>query len=128
VEETKVSRQTYYHLEERALRGMLAALVPGSDQEGVDGRPNGTAELQERLAVAERSQRRLSRLLFLTRKVVKKGPITAAAGRPRRKRKDPSWTRSGKKSSKGSETPISQSSGPTESSSTIAEESGAGPS
>jgi len=105
VEETKVSRQTYYHLEERGLRGMLSALLPGSETEAGTG--GATEELHEKLATAEKGRRRLKRLLFLTRKVMKKGPITAGPGRPKRRWSARNSIRSGGKSSNESSPPNS---------------------
>lgn len=82
-----ISRGLYYQLEERALRAMLRALSPnspahGEDSNGADGMLRRMAELEERLKKAEQDKRRMERLLFLTRKVVKPGPAKTKAGRP----------------------------------------------
>jgi hypothetical protein len=74
--EAKVSRQTYYHLESRALQAMLAALNPlasTTDTGAVElAAATGTiAELQERVARLEREKRRTERLLLLTRKSIR---------------------------------------------------------
>jgi hypothetical protein len=68
--EAKVSRQTYYHLESRALQAMLASTT---DTGAVElAAATGTiAELQERVARLEREKRRTERLLLLTRKSIR---------------------------------------------------------
>jgi len=82
IEEAKISRGHYYNLEERAVEAMLAALTPGS--EAPDGTPaKKIAVLEQRIAELERQKRRGERLLLLTRKVVKTGPVTTTSGRPR---------------------------------------------
>jgi hypothetical protein len=82
IEEAKISRGHYYNLEERAIEAMLAALTPGS--EAPDGTPaKKIAALEQKVAQLERQKRRGERLLLLTRKVVKPGPVTTTSGRPR---------------------------------------------
>lgn len=112
VEETKMSRQTYYHLETRALRAMLAALLPagGESTSQAESQARRVEELEEKVRRLEQDKRRSDRLLFLTRQVVRPGPVTAAAGRPA-KRRGPSSTGTGKKPSKASKPATSNSSG-----------------
>jgi len=102
VEETKMSRQTYYHLETRALRAMLAALLPagGESTSQAESQARRVEELEEKVRRLEQDKRRSDRLLFLTRQVVRPGPVTAA-GRPA-KRRGPSSTGTGKKLSRAS--------------------------
>ena len=112
VEETKMSRQTYYHLETRALRAMLAALLPagGESTSQAESQARRVEELEEKVKKLEQDKRRSDRLLFLTRQVVRPGPVTAAAGRPP-KRRGPSSTSAGKKPSKASKPAMPNSSG-----------------
>jgi hypothetical protein len=104
IEETGVSRQLYYQLEERALRAMLSALLPSGASESVslaDSAPKKIAELEAKVTRLERDKRRSERLLFLTRKMVRRGPMTTGAGRPR-KTKGQGSTSAGRKPSPGS--------------------------
>jgi hypothetical protein len=72
IEAEKISRGTYYNLEERALAAMLAALTPGSEApEGTPSKRIGA--LEQKVAELERQKRRGERLLLLTRKIVKPG-------------------------------------------------------
>lgn len=84
----KMSRNTYYQLETKALQAMLAALMPGASPDaatGADARARIEA-LETKVERLERDKRRLERLLFLTRKVVRTKPLTVATGgRPRRR-------------------------------------------
>lgn len=83
IAETQVSRQMYYQLEEKALKGMLSSLMPGATESGQN--PSTTArilELEEKLKKLEEENRRTERLLLLTRKVLPSGSIKTAAGRP----------------------------------------------
>ena len=105
IEEAQISRPMYYQLEEKALRAMLAALMPGAE----DG-PNQAAspakrirELEKKVAELERGKRRSERLLFLTRKVLK-GPLKTAAGRKPKTERAPSSTSAGRKRSRVSKT------------------------
>ena len=96
IEAEKISRGTYYNLEERALAAMLAALTPGSEApEGTPSKRIGA--LEQKVAELERQKRRGERLLLLTRKIVKPGPMTTTAGRPRS-------TKAGRKPSRSSPT------------------------
>jgi hypothetical protein len=93
----QISRQMYYQLEERALRAMVAALMPGSSEDGpsrADSPQKRIAELEEKVARLEREKRRGERLLLLTRKVIR-GPLKTAAGRPSKAAGLPSSTKNG---------------------------------
>ena len=84
---TDISRQLYYQLEERALRAMLRALTPGQETVPITGpdpqQSRRIAELEAKLKELEQDKRRNERLLFLTRKVVKPGPMKSGhRGRP----------------------------------------------
>ncbi len=103
LEEAQISRGTYYNLEERALRAMLAALAPSTVQspEGIAESPaKRIEELEAKVTQLEREKRRGERLLLLTRKVVRSGPLKEATGRRRR-----SSTTGGPKPSRGSKPP-----------------------
>ena len=125
IEELSISRGTYYQLEERALAAMLMALVPGSS-ESASSDPSAAsparriAQLEDKVRGLERDKRRMERLLFLTRKVVRKGPVTTSAGRPKKRR--PSRTRSsttaGPSGSQGSAATTTTTTAPTPRSST----------
>ena len=97
IEEAQISRGHYYNLEERALRAMLLALMPGNETEGAETPAKRIAELEQKVADLERQKRRGERLLLLTRKVIKTGPVTTSSGRR-------SSTRAGRKPSKSSAT------------------------
>ena len=87
--EAQISRGTYYHLEERALRAMLEALKPGAEAKSEPSElpaQRRVAELEAKLSQLEKEKRRSERLLLLTRKMVKAGPMKTGAGRPRRVR------------------------------------------
>lgn len=87
IEATGVSRQLYYQLEERALKAMLHSLLPTSEgREDVETSLAGQVQsLQVRVAQLETEKRRAERLLLLTRKVMKPGPVKLGKGgrRPR---------------------------------------------
>lgn len=78
-----ISRQLYYQLEERALKAMLKALTPGSESAPVTGPDPASlrriAELEAKVSHLEQDKRRIDRLLYLTRKVVKTGPLTTGS-------------------------------------------------
>lgn len=88
IEEGKISRGLYYQLETRAIKAMLVALEPGAEAEGdpLAGTRERMSALEEKIARLEKDKRRLERLHFLTRQVVKDGPLTTGAGRPPKKR------------------------------------------
>jgi hypothetical protein len=80
IAQAKVSRGTYYQLETRALKAMLAALNPlasNSDTGTLElARATVTiGELQARMQELERHKRRSERLLHLTRKSLR-APVT----------------------------------------------------
>lgn len=88
IEEAKVSRGTYYELEERALKAMLAALAPGATAQatpGIEAAVRRAVEAEDRVKRLEIEKRRAERLLLLTRKVVRKGPLTTPGGWPKGK-------------------------------------------
>lgn len=118
IEATGVSRQLYYQLEEKALRGMLHALGPGSEA-SQDLSQSLAAQLeaaQQRVKQLETEKRRAERLLLLTRKLVRPGPIAGRVGRPRKYK--PRSTKAG---------PGSSASGPTKPATTEATTSNPGP-
>lgn len=82
IEEAKISRGHYYELEDRALKAVLEAMEPGASP----GRPPDTTsrmlQLEEKLQQLEADKRRLERLLLMTRKVLKPGPMKTTRGRP----------------------------------------------
>jgi len=84
--EAKISRGHYYQLEERALEAILEAMEPGASP----GRPVETTtrllQMEEKIGELEATKRRLERLLQMTRKVLKPGPMKSARGRPSSKR------------------------------------------
>jgi hypothetical protein len=79
IEGTDLSRQAYYYLEERALKAMLRALTPGSESAVPTGSDlsalKRVAELEAKVKQLEQDKRRLDRLLLLTRKAVRPGPL-----------------------------------------------------
>jgi hypothetical protein len=85
ISEMQVSRGTYYQLETKALAAMLSALTPGAESASPDGRGQLHA-LEEKVKKLEQAKRRLERLLFLTRRVVKPGPVKLGPGRPATRR------------------------------------------
>jgi hypothetical protein len=107
----KISRGTYYQLETRALHAMLRALTPGAggEETATAGATKRTQELERRVKKLEQDKRRLERLWCMTRKLVKSGPMKAAAGRPRRPRTGPGLTSAGKKPSAVSSKPTASS-------------------
>jgi hypothetical protein len=87
IEATGVSRQLYYQLEEKALKAMMRALLPSAEgREEVETSLAGQVQsLQTRVKQLETEKRRAERLLLLTRKLVRPGPVkTENRGRPRR--------------------------------------------
>lgn len=83
VAEGQISRGFYYQLEERALKAILSAMEPGAQP----GRPVETTkkilQLEERVKELEMDKRRLERLMSMTKKVLRRGPLTTGRGRPR---------------------------------------------
>jgi hypothetical protein len=108
IEEAKISRGLYYQLETKAVRGMLHALSPAADTSQPVGLTEKLKSLTERVRRLECEKRRLERLLYITKQVVRSGPIALGPGRPLR-----SSTRNGKKPSASSTTkPMPATSGP----------------
>lgn len=99
IEEAGISRQLYYQLEERALNAMLRALSPSASSEDTAsaGAVKRAQELEEKLARLEQDKRRSDRLLLLTRKLMGRGPLKSAQGRPKKKRPTSSATSTGSK-------------------------------
>ena len=124
ITEASVSRGTYYKLESQALRAMLAALQPGAEaSSAAEGPALRIAQLEQKVNRLEQDKRRAERLLFLTRQVVKPGPVKTAQGRPPKRRERPSSTRAGRKPSPASKTttpPVAQRTPPSPSSPTPA--------
>ncbi len=83
ISESGLSRNTYYQMEERALEAMLTALGPTPPGRKADQSAE-LAALTAKVTKLEQEKRRIERLLLLTRKVVKTGPLTLpGSGRPR---------------------------------------------
>lgn len=79
IEGTDITRQTYYQLEEKALRAMMRALTPGAETSVPTGPdPSMTrkiVELETRVKQLEQEKRRAERMLYLTRKVLPSGTM-----------------------------------------------------
>ena len=107
IEKARISRGTYYQMETRALRAMLAALNPlaASRQDGSADLSAAAAariaQLEGRVKGLEQEKRRADRLLLLTRKAMRLVPMALPRGRPPKKAL-PYLTRSAKPRSKGS--------------------------
>ncbi len=108
VAQQRIARQTYYQMEERGLRAMLAALVPTTTEAGAPTSPEQKiAQLETKVARLEQSKRRLERLLLLTRKVVKPGRLIL--GRSPSSKPERRSTKRGNKSSPSSKATTSSS-------------------
>src|SRR5262245_17277125 len=110
IEEQGISRGTYYNFEQRALEAMLSSLVPNVSAETS---ATQSASPQQRIAALEakvqrleRDKRRTERLLFLTRRVIGRGKVTSAAGRPKKKATARSSTKIGPTASPSSTTRV----------------------
>jgi len=104
VAEAKISRQLYYQYETRALRAMLSALMPGSGDESgsqASTQSERIAALEAKVTQLEKDKRRAERLLFVTRQLLRSGPLTTGRGRPPKRRNS---TTSGARPSRGSRT------------------------
>ena len=87
IAEAQISRGTYYNLEERALKAMLVALVPGATEAPSESPAARIAELEKKVSQLEQQKRRGERLLLLTRKTLKRGPMKLEGhGRPSKQR------------------------------------------
>jgi hypothetical protein len=88
ISDAKISRGTYYQLETKALQAMLRALAPGAELSGTpgaDGMVRRISELEAEVKQLLQEKRRAERLLFLTKKLVKRGPLASPLrGRPRK--------------------------------------------
>lgn len=84
--EAKISRATYYQLEDKALRAMLAVLNPlaTTTELGTADRSatNRIEELESQVQRLTQEKRRTERLLRLTRKTLKAPVKLAHRGRP----------------------------------------------
>jgi hypothetical protein len=93
VEEAQISRPLYYQLETKAVRAMLAALQPNADP---TGQPVGTIErlkmLEQKCARLEQANRRLERLLYVTKQVVRPGPVGVRSSTATGKKSSPAST------------------------------------
>lgn len=99
ITKANISRGTYYQLEDKALKAMLAVLNPlasTTDQGTADlsAAACRIAELEDKIKQLEQETRRSERLLYLTRKSLK-APVTT--GRRGRLPGVPNSTRSGAK-------------------------------
>jgi hypothetical protein len=86
IAEAKISRGTYYQLEEKALRAMLVALSPaagpdGTETSSLDAALSRIGELEAKISRLERDRRRSERLLYVTRKLVTPGPVSGIKGK-----------------------------------------------
>lgn len=83
IAEAGLSRGRYYQLEERAIQAMLESMLPTPGPGKPPDQSLKIVELEKKIARLEQEKRRTERLLFLTRKVVRKGPVTIPGlGRP----------------------------------------------
>ena len=90
IKEAEITRPLYYLLERRALDAMVLALIPGS---GPGRKPEISSQiraLEEKIQTLEKEKRRMERLLFMTRKLMKPGPMKTRtglmkSGRPKKK-------------------------------------------
>ena len=87
IAEHGISRPLYYQLETKALVGMMRALIPGqaASSNPDDATPmQQIALLEEKVARLEQENRRLERLLLLTKKIVPTGPVAMPERRGRK--------------------------------------------
>jgi hypothetical protein len=73
IKEAGVQRQTYYNLEAKALKAMLAALSPLSADDGRPKRSETTrriAQLEQQVEKLSQDKRRAERMLLMTRKSI----------------------------------------------------------
>ena len=84
IEEAQISRPLYYDLESRGLAAMLTALIPTNEKAGAPTAQGKIDELEAKVKKLEQEKRRVERLLFLTRQLVKPGSMKTASGRKRR--------------------------------------------
>jgi hypothetical protein len=107
ITEHGISRPLYYQLETKAVIGMMRSLTPGANAASNpdDATPmRQIVELEEKVARLEQENRRLERLLLLTKKVLPKGPVAF----PQRRGRKP-----GRRSTSAGPTPSPSSKKPT---------------
>ena len=105
IAQAQISRGTYYKLESQALKAMLGALQPGAEASSAgEGPAQRIAQLETKVKRLEQDKRRSDRLLFLTRQVVKPGPMKSAPGRPAKGQQPRSSKPAGKRPSPASKT------------------------
>lgn len=104
IAQEKISRQTYYQIEERGLRAMVSALLPALTESGAPtSQAQKLLELEKKVSNLERDKRRLERLLLLTRKIVRPGRVALPVGRtPLKKPLAPRSTKRGSRLSRNS--------------------------
>lgn len=91
IKDAQISAGTYYQLESRALLAMMQALAPQSATE--DGAPSSwtlVSRLEAKVKKLEMEKRRLARLLSLTKRVIRPGPMKLST--PRRSKSSSSTT------------------------------------
>lgn len=71
IAEEKIPTETYYELEARGIYGMIEALIPGANREG------RLKDLEHQVVALQRENRRLERLLAMTRQAVKHVPFVS---------------------------------------------------
>jgi hypothetical protein len=91
----KISRGTYYQLETRALKGMLAALNPmasttSTGAAGLSAAMGRIGQLEAQVKRLQQDKRRTERLLLLTRKSIRAPLTTSHRGRWPKPRPQPS--------------------------------------
>jgi len=83
IESAKISRGTYYKLEERALRAMIRSLLPGSNESADSEALTAAKRIEEllgKIEQMERDKRRREKLESLAQKIVGSGPLTTNRG------------------------------------------------
>lgn len=88
IADAKIAAGTYYALETRALTAMLQALTPEATESGSSTSWQTISRLEAKVKKLEIDNRRLERLLALTRRVVKSGPMKIGATRSRKSSMD----------------------------------------
>lgn len=84
IEQAKISRGTYYKLEEKALKAMVCSMLPGADESGQSEAMTAAKrieELEAKVAAMEKEKRRHERLENLVSKIVGSGPVTMGTRR-----------------------------------------------
>ena len=87
IAQAKISRGTYYQMETRALKAMLASLNPlatTGKRRGADGTSTRIQGLVERVQALEQDKRRMKRLLLLWKKTRSPQTVQEAVARKRR--------------------------------------------